>query len=72
LQARGLSKHFPLERGLLAHWRGAKSAIKAVGSVSLDVYAGRSLAIVGESGSGKRTLGRLLLRLLRPSAGQVL
>jgi len=72
LQARGLSKHFPLERGLLAHLRGAKSAIKAVESVSLDVYAGRTLAIVGESGSGKSTLGRLLLRLLRPSAGQVL
>ena len=71
LRAAGLRKYFPLERGLLAHWRGAKSTIKAVEAVSLAVYAGQTLAIVGESGSGKSTLGRLLLRLLQPSAGQV-
>ena len=72
LQARGLSKYFPLESGLLASLRGAKAAVKAVESVSLDVYAGQTLAIVGESGSGKSTLGRLLLRLLQPTTGQVL
>ena len=73
LSVRGLSKYFPLESGLLASLRGAKAAaVKAVESVSLDVYAGQTLAIVGESGSGKSTLGRLLLRLLRPTAGKVL
>ena len=72
LRARGLSKYFPLEAGLLASLRGAKAAVKAVESVSLDVYAGQTLAIVGESGSGKSTLGRLLLRLLQPTTGQVL
>ena len=72
LSASGLSKFFPLETGLLASLRGAKAAVKAVDSVSLDVYAGQTLAIVGESGSGKSTLGRLLLRLLQPTAGQVL
>ena len=72
LRARGLSKYFPLESGLLASLRGAKAAVKAVGSVSLDVYAGQTLAVVGESGSGKSTLGRLLLRLLQPTTGQVL
>ena len=72
LRASGLSKFFPLETGLLASLRGAKSAVKAVDSVSLDVYAGQTLAIVGESGSGKSTLGRLLLRLLQPTTGQVL
>ena len=72
LRASGLSKFFPLESGLLASLRGTKAAVKAVDSVSLDVYAGQTLAIVGESGSGKSTLGRLLLRLLQPTAGQVL
>ena len=72
LRAVRLSKFFPLETGLLASLRGTKSAVKAVDSVSLDVYAGQTLAIVGESGSGKSTLGRLLLRLLQPTTGQVL
>ena len=72
LSAVGLSKYFPLETGLLASLRGNTSTVKAVESVTLDVHAGQTLAVVGESGSGKSTLGRLLLRLLQPSAGQVL
>lgn len=73
LRAVGLKKHFPLESGLLASLRGAEArTVKAVESVSLDVSAGQTLAIVGESGSGKSTLGRLLLRLIQPTAGQVL
>jgi oligopeptide/dipeptide ABC transporter ATP-binding protein len=40
--------------------------------VTLDIYQGQTLAVVGESGSGKSTLGRLLLRLLTPTSGQVL
>lgn len=71
LRAVGLSKYFPQESGLIASLRGQASHVKAVESVSLDVYAGQTVAVVGESGSGKSTLGRLLLRLLQPSAGQV-
>lgn len=71
LRAVGLSKYFPQESGLIASLRGQTSHVKAVESVSLDVYAGQTVAVVGESGSGKSTLGRLLLRLLQPSAGQV-
>jgi len=72
LSAGGLSKYFPLDAELLASLRGAKSYVKAVEAVSLDVYEGQTLAIVGESGSGKSTLGRLLLRLLEPTSGHVL
>jgi len=64
--AAGLTKHFP-QGGFFTRGR----AVQAVTDVSLAVAAGETLGLVGESGSGKSTVGRLLLGLLPPTAGQV-
>ena len=63
LQVRGLAKRFGGRRG---------AVVKAVDGVDLDLADGETLGVVGESGCGKSTLGRLILRLLVPSAGTVL
>jgi peptide/nickel transport system ATP-binding protein len=66
LEGIGLKKHFG-GRGLLA----SKTVVRAVDGVSSRSTKGETFAIVGESGCGKSTLGRLLLRLIEPSAGDV-
>lgn len=68
LAVEGLTKHFPVRRGLL---RRTVGQVQAVTDVSFEVGAGETLAIVGESGCGKSTTGRTLLRLLEPTAGAV-
>ena len=68
LEVKGLRKHFPTTTGLLA--RGAK--VLAVDGVSFRVLEGETLGLVGESGCGKSTTGKLILRLLDPTEGQVL
>ena len=69
VEVRDLSKHFPVRSGLLSRRTGA---VHAVDGVSFTLRRGECMGLVGESGSGKTTVGRLLLRLLEPTGGQVL
>jgi oligopeptide/dipeptide ABC transporter ATP-binding protein len=68
LEARSVSKHYPVKGGLL---RLTRSHVKAVDDISFHVYRGETMGVVGESGCGKSTLGRVLLRLEDPTAGHV-
>ena len=64
----GLTKRFPVSKSL---FRQASSYIHAVDDVSFDLAPGESLGLVGESGCGKTTVGKLLVKLLEPTSGQI-
>ena len=68
LKVDGLVKHFAVRRGAFGLVSGH---VHAVDGVDFHVAAGETLAIVGESGCGKSTVGRLVLRLIEPTSGQV-
>ncbi len=69
-QVRGLVKHFPITRGTIR--KRVVGQIRAVDGVSFDLYRGETLGLVGETGSGKTTVGRTMLRLYEPTAGEVI
>jgi len=68
LEAKNLKKYFAVDSGM---FNDKKSFVHAVDDVSLKIYEKETLALVGESGCGKSTLGRLLIRLLDATAGEV-
>ena len=69
LEVSNLKKHFPVRRGLLQR---AVAEIKAVDGVSFALAAGETLCLVGESGCGKSTVGRLILRLIDATSGDII
>jgi len=68
LSVRDLAKHFPIKKGVFGRPAGA---VRAVDGVSFDVMPAETLGLVGESGCGKSTTGRMILRLIEPTAGSI-
>jgi len=68
LRVLDLKKYFPMTGGLLKRKIGE---VKAVDGVSFDVMKSDTLALVGESGSGKTTVGKMLVRILKPTSGSI-
>ena len=69
LEARGLTKHFQVGRRLLG---GGGEVVRAVDDIAFAIEPGRTLGVVGESGCGKTTTAKMVLRLEKPTTGQIL
>lgn len=69
LEVHDLDVHFPIKRGFFKRTVGH---VRAVNCISMQLKAGRTIAMVGESGSGKTTFGKGILQLVKPTAGRVL
>jgi peptide/nickel transport system ATP-binding protein len=69
IEVRDLKKHFPIIRGL---FRKRTGYVRAVDGITFSIAAGETLGLVGESGCGKTTTGNCLLRVVEPTAGQII
>ncbi len=69
LKVEHLKVHFPIKKGILSR---TVDHVRAVDDISFHVYKGQTLGLVGESGCGKTTTGRAILKLIEPTAGNVL
>jgi oligopeptide transport system ATP-binding protein len=70
LEVRGLTMHFPITEGIVLSRKIGE--VKAVDGIDFSINRGETLGLVGESGCGKTTTGRCILRLERPTSGQIL
>lgn len=69
LQIKNLKKYFPIHKGL---FRKLVGQVKAVDDITFNLYPKETLGVVGESGCGKTTVGRTILRLIEPTAGEAI
>lgn len=69
VEVRGLTKSYPVRKGLVIP--RVVGEVRAVDNVSFPIYKGETLGLMGESGCGKTTVGRLIMGLIEPTAGEV-
>jgi oligopeptide/dipeptide ABC transporter ATP-binding protein len=71
IDLRHLKTHFRIRRGMIRDLLDTKSFVYAVDDVSFQIQRGETFGLVGESGCGKTTLGRTMIRLVEPTAGEL-
>lgn len=69
LEVKNLVKHFPIRQGII--FTKQVGAVQAVDNISFNVHKGETLGLVGESGCGKTTTGRVILRLIEATSGEI-